>query len=122
MIIEDEMPALRSMELNMKRQGFEVVCCHDGREAISRMRAENPDVIVANMLPGAALDVVENAKKLVRNVSVIVVAALRQERIVREAFTIGADDFICKPFHFSELVLRIKRLGRLPKTELILSK
>ncbi|MDB5231628.1 MAG: response regulator [Chitinophagaceae bacterium] len=125
MIVEDEMLVLKTMEFKMKRQGFDVICCKNGKEAIDKMKIEKPDVVVTNMmLPGrTGLDVIGSAKKLIRDVSVIVVSALKQENALKEAFDLGADDFISKPFNLNELVIRIKHLtGSNEKVELALSK
>ena len=113
MIIEDEILVLKTIEFKMKKQGFEVVSCTNGKEAIERMKIEKPDVIITNMMmPGrTGLEVISAAKKLIRNVGVIVVSALKQEKAIKEAFDLGADEFLPKPFNLNELVSRIKSLA-----------
>jgi DNA-binding response OmpR family regulator len=66
------------------------------------------------MLPyNSGLEIVNFVKaKLQKNIPVIVLSGLGQEKTIEEAFKLGADDYMTKPFNLSELLLRIKRVSR----------
>src|SRR5574338_165889 len=90
----------------------EMIMCSDGREAIVKIAATNPDLIITDiMMPFASgLEIIEAVKKNDgKQAKIIVLSAMGQENVVLEAFQLGADDFITKPFSLNELSMRVKR-------------
>lgn len=116
LIAEDEPLILQTLELKLKKEGYEVIGCVDGLEALQKIDTENPDLIITDiMMPYlSGLEVVRKVKQGIdsKNIPVIVLSTMGQENIVEEAFELGADDFLKKPFSLSELCIRIKRLSR----------
>ena len=112
LVAEDEMIMLKTIELRLKKDGHEIITCSDGREAIVKIAATNPDLIITDiMMPFASgLEIIEAVKKNDRkHAKIIVLSAMGQENVVLEAFQLGADDFITKPFSLNELSMRVKR-------------
>ena len=112
LVAEDEMIMLKTIELRLKKDGHEIITCCDGREAILKIDETNPDLIITDiMMPFASgLEIIEAVKrKDGKQAKVIVLSAMGQENVVLEAFQLGADDFITKPFSPNELSMRVKR-------------
>jgi DNA-binding response OmpR family regulator len=113
LIAEDEEMMLKTMEFKLKKEGFQVVACSNGEEAMEKIASENPDIIVTDIrMPFVTgLDIVKRVKvELKLNIPIIVLSAVGLEKTVLEAFDLGADDFITKPFSPNELIVRVRRL------------
>lgn len=113
LICEDEEIMLTALEFRLRKQGFSVLKASDGQEALSAINANNPDLIVADlMMPYVTgLDIIKYVRDERNNdIPVIIISALEQEDVILEAFKEGAADFITKPFRPNELILRIKRI------------
>ncbi len=113
LVAEDEAMLRKTIEMKLKKEGYEVVVTTDGRQAIEELEQANPDVIVTDiMMPYASgLEVINFVRqKLNRKTPIIILSAMEQEKVVMEAFELGADDYITKPFSLNELAIRVKRL------------
>jgi DNA-binding response OmpR family regulator len=113
LVAEDEPILLRTIELRLKKDGYEVVTSIDGREALAKIEEQGPDLIIADiMMPFASgLEIVAAVKKKNSSTPVIILSAMEKESVVLEAFQLGADDYITKPFSLSELSMRVKRFA-----------
>ncbi len=117
LVAEDEPLMLRALELKLKRDGYDVITSRNGKEAMMKIEQFNPDLIITDvMMPfSSGLEVVGMVKSSpFRRTPVIVLSSMGQEKIVEEAFEMGADDYVTKPFSLTELSLRIKRLLKYP--------
>lgn len=113
LICEDEEIMLTALQFRLRKQGYDVIVAEDGKEAMEKLETESPDFMVADiMMPyvtGLELILhVRNVKK--SEMPIIIISAMDNDDTVLEAFRLGADDFIAKPFKPNELILRIKRL------------
>jgi two-component system response regulator VicR len=119
LIAEDEPVMLMAIEAKLKGEGFEVLGTHDGQEAIKALETFSPDLIITDILMPytSGLELIgivrSNANK---KIPVIVLSGFGQEDTVLEAFQLGADDFITKPFNPIELSVRVRRLLKIPAT------
>ncbi|MEO8415279.1 MAG: response regulator [Ginsengibacter sp.] len=112
LVAEDEMMMLKTIELRLKKDGHQLIICQDGREAIRKIEESSPDLIITDiMMPFASgLEIIEAVKrKGGKRIPVIVLSAMGQENVVLQAFQLGADDYITKPFSPNELSMRVKR-------------
>lgn len=112
LFIEDDSLIQKTVALKIQKAGFDVVSCSDGIEGMEKLHSELPDLVLTDlMLPyTSGLEIVGAAKSLKeKQVKVIVCSTLGQENIVEEAFQLGADDYITKPFSLNELIIRIKK-------------
>jgi len=115
LVVEDNQLILKVIETKLKKEGYEVINCENGKEAIERISDSLPDLVITDiMLPyNSGLEIVNFVKeKLQKNIPVIVLSGLGQEKTIEEAFKLGADDYMTKPFSLSELLMRIKRVSR----------
>lgn len=113
LVAEDEPMLLKTIELKLKKEGYEVIATSDGRQAAEQIEAANPDMVITDiMMPYVSgLELINLIRqKLDRKTPVIILSAMEQEKVVMEAFELGADDYITKPFSLNELVIRVKRL------------
>ena len=104
---------LKELEFRLKKDGHETVTAEDGKIALSKINGEDFDLIVTDiMLPFATgLEIVNHVRGVLKkNTPIIILSAVGLEKTVIEAFDLGADDFITKPFSPNELSMRIKRL------------
>lgn len=112
LVAEDEQIMQKTISLRLKKDGHTVIATDNGREALALIAEEAPDLIITDiMMPYASgLEIVDTVKQLDKKIPVIVLSAMGQENVVLEAFALGADDFIAKPFSPHELSMRVKRL------------
>jgi len=116
LVVDDEAPIRELVRGYLEREGFEVEAATDGLAAVDAARASAPDVIVLDvMLPG--LDGIEVCRRIraFSDAYVLMLTARGEEidRIV--GLTVGADDYLVKPFSPRELVARVRALLRRPR-------
>ncbi len=112
LVIDDEELMLKALRFRLIKDGYEVELANDGREAITKIESEKFDLIITDiMLPfNNGLEIVQCIKLNNKNCPVIILSAVGAESTVLEAFALGADDYITKPFSPVELSVRVKRL------------
>lgn len=117
LVAEDEPVMLMAIEAKLKNDGHEVTVARDGREALKILEKYEPDIIITDILMPytSGLELISIVKSNGnKKIPIIVLSALGQENTVMEAFQLGADDFITKPFNPAELSVRVNRLLKLP--------
>lgn len=113
LIAEDEAMMLAALQKNLEDDGYEVIVATDGQEAIELFQNHTPDLVVTDILMPYAtgLELIATIRSHSEpNTPIIVLSAMGQEATVLEAFNLGADDFLTKPFNPTELSLRVRRL------------
>lgn len=112
LIAEDEPLMRKTLSMKLEKEGYKVISCADGREALQKLEEQKPDMVITDiMLPYASgLEIISFVKNKNSSLPVIVLSALGLEKTVENAFDLGADDYVTKPFNLNELVIRVKRL------------
>jgi two-component system alkaline phosphatase synthesis response regulator PhoP len=116
LIIDDEIHIIELMSMNLKSQGYTTVFALSGEEGIEIALKEIPDLILLDlMLEG--IDGIETCRRLklnrvLENIPVIMVTAKSEESDKVIGLTMGADDYITKPFGLRELYARISAVLR----------
>ncbi len=113
LVCEDDEMVLKMVEFKLQKDGFEVHLANDGKEAIEKIKLIQPDIIITDiMMPYlTGLEIVNQVRKeLNLTTPIIIVSSIGLEKTVLEAFHLGADDFITKPFSPNELSVRVKKL------------
>lgn len=114
LVVDDDSKALRLMRQGLSEEGYAVETCEDGAEGLQRALVSRPDLMVLDvMLP--KLDGWEVLERL-RGEGVLMPVVMLTARDAVEyrvkGLTLGADDYITKPFAFSELLARIRTVMR----------
>jgi len=112
LVIEDEDLIRKALEFRLKKDGHLVVPVTDGRAGIQAVESDKFDLVLTDlMLPyNNGLEVVSRLKEISKSTPVIVLTNIGLEHVVLEAFSLGADDYMTKPFSPNELSVRVKRL------------
>lgn len=112
LVAEDDPIMLKTISLRLKKDGHIIIATDNGRDALNLIEKENPDLIITDiMMPySSGLEIVGKVKQT-KNTPIIILSSMGQETIVLEAFNLGADDYITKPFSPNELSVRVKRYG-----------
>ncbi len=116
LVIEDERGLTEVLEYNLKREGYETIVAHDGQEGLRKAQTLLPDLILLDiMLPGlSGFDVCRELRggERTREIPIIIISAKAEETDQIVGFSLGADDYVTKPFHVKVLLQRIKALQR----------
>jgi len=116
LVVDDEAPIVDLVRGYLEREGMEVMSADDGPTALELIRERAPDVVVLDvMLPGLdGFEVLRRARTMT-DAYVIMLTARAEEidRIV--GLSVGADDYLVKPFSPRELAARVRALLRRPR-------
>jgi DNA-binding response OmpR family regulator len=112
-MVEDHARLAATVAAVLRREGMAVDVAFDGREALARAALTDYDVVVLDRdLPGVHGDEVCRSLVADGNSAVLMLTAAGSIEDRVEGLGIGADDYLPKPFHLSELVARIRALAR----------
>ena len=113
LIVEDEESFVEALTIGLMREGFAVDIARDGREALERFEANEPDLVLLDvMLPKiSGIDVCREIRAN-SQVPIIMVTAKGEEIDSVVGLEVGADDYVTKPYRLRELVARMRALLR----------
>ncbi len=117
LVVDDEAALADVVASYLQREHFEVTVCHTGAEALAVAREVDPDVVVLDLgLPG--IDGLEVCRQLrtFSDAYVVMLTARDAEVDTIVGLSVGADDYVTKPFSPRELVARIRAMLRRPRT------
>jgi len=116
LVVDDEPDIVALVAYHLAKSGFRVVTATAGSEALDQARRERPALVVLDlMLPGmSGFDVLTALRndESTRHVAVLMLTARREEPDRVRGLSLGADDYLTKPFSPAELVLRVKAILR----------
>jgi two-component system, OmpR family, response regulator len=125
LLVEDEPRLAKTLAKGMRAEGFVVVTTADGQEALWRGSEEQFDAIVLDiMLPGlSGYEVLRQLRARKVWTPVLMLTAKDGEYDETDAFELGADDYLTKPFRFRVLIARLRALVRrgAPRRPVVLS-
>jgi two-component system KDP operon response regulator KdpE len=118
LVVDDEPPILRTMDVNLRARGYDVVCAAAGNQALAAAARRHPDVVVLDLgLPDMdGVDVIRGLRGW-SEVPIIVLSARTTEGQKVAALDAGANDYVTKPFGMDELMARIRVALRTPSTD-----
>jgi DNA-binding response OmpR family regulator len=108
LIVDDDPVIVRLLQINFRLEGYDVDTASHGEEALERVRAQRPDVVILDvMMPG--LDGWEVCRQLkanpaVRHIPVIFLSARAQDEDRQRGYALGVDEYVTKPFDPGHLV------------------
>lgn len=109
LVIDDEESIINLVSAYLRKEGYEVYTAEDGPSGLKAARAHKPDLIILDiMLPG--IDGIELLRRIRRDSDVyVIMLTAKSEEVDRVVgLSVGADDYVIKPFSPRELVARVK--------------
>ncbi len=114
LIAEDEENLLNLYKIRLDKRGYNVILANNGKEAIDIIYKGGVDLAILDvMLPiYSGFEVLETIRRLQLEIPVIMATSMGQLSDKKEGFSLGADDYLVKPFDFDELLMRIEAIIR----------
>jgi two-component system phosphate regulon response regulator PhoB len=116
LVVDDEPDIVALVAYHLAKSGYRVSTAANGHDALAEARKERPALIVLDlMLPGlSGLEVLEQlrADEPTRSIAVLMLTARKEEQDRIRGLSLGADDYLTKPFSPQELVLRVGAILR----------
>lgn len=109
LLVDDEPNIVQFLELGLMNEGFDIRTAHDGEAALQEAAHFQPHVVILDiMMPGMnGFEVCAALRATGDNIAVIMLTAKDEVEDRVKGLTLGADDYLVKPFSFSELLARI---------------
>lgn len=116
LMIEDDIDLAESVKFQLEKEDFTVDLCHDGEEGLYYMQEKIHDLVILDrMLPSMdGISVLKEARRSHVSTPVILLTALGELNDRITGLNGGADDYMVKPFAFTELLARIRCILRRP--------
>ena len=118
LVVEDEETLAGMIAAYLSRAGYQTHVAHTGPDGVQAVRDHHPDVVILDLgLPG--LDGIEVCRQIrtFTDCYIIVVTARTDEIDTVIGLSVGADDYVTKPFGMRELVARVQTVLRRPRTD-----
>ena len=105
LVVDDEPDAVELLQEFLTSKGYEVVTAGDGEEALRKVKAERPHLILLDVrMPKMnGLEVLRQVREIDKEVGVIMVTAVNEEETGRQSLELGAFDYIVKPLDLEYL-------------------
>jgi DNA-binding response OmpR family regulator len=114
LIVDDEPFILKSLSFVLMKEGFQIETANNGLEAMEKIRNNRPDIVFLDiMMPKKnGMEVCQWIREdpVLRSMYVIILTAKGQELDREKGFSIGADEYMTKPFSPSSVVKRLKEI------------
>ncbi len=114
LLADDEKPLLHFLEKGLRAEGYECICVSELHEVVPSIRKHFPQVIILDRLFGGqdSLSLIESIKTVTSPPMILILTALDEVSERVKGLQQGADDYLCKPFDFDELLARVEALRR----------
>ncbi len=109
LIVDDEPALVKVFSIKLRVSGYEVITALNGQEALDLIKAEHPDIVLLDVImPG--MDGFEVLRKLRSFSKLPVIVFSARPEYARRAISLGANDFLAKPFNIDELMKTIESI------------
>ena len=114
LLVEDEETLARGLEYNLTSEGYSVTVSSDGKDALNLLYNKKYDLVILDiMLPYVdGFDIAEQIRKNDQQLPILFLTARSGIKDKIKGLELGADDYMTKPFHLSELILKVKGMLR----------
>jgi DNA-binding response OmpR family regulator len=122
LVIDDDHLVRYALSKILSSNGYEVITASDGKRGMTVLRAENPDVVITDIImpEQEGMDTIIQIRRERPGVKVIAISGggrIRNIDFLEMAQSLGADEVIAKPFEADELLSRLLRLGLPPASD-----
>ncbi len=111
LVVDDERDLVELIGMNLQRNGYEVVSAHDGGTGLDMARKQKPDLLILDvMMPGLSGQDVTRTLKAdpeTAGIPILMLTAKTEETDIIVGLSMGADDYVTKPFSMKVLVARV---------------
>jgi two-component system phosphate regulon response regulator PhoB len=116
LVVDDEEDIRELLELNLVQEGYKVLSCETGEQALELAGSKQPTLIILDlMLPGIdGLEVCRRLKSTLRteHIPIVMLTAKGEEADIVTGLELGAEDYITKPFSGKVLIARVRKILR----------
>jgi two-component system response regulator VicR len=114
LVVEDDASIRSGLRVTLELEGFGVEEAVDGAEAVRKLASFSPDIVLLDlMLPGkSGFDICRDFRAQKPDMPILMLTARSDEASKVAGLTLGADDYVTKPFSLAELIARIRNLLR----------
>lgn len=108
LVCDDEVEIVEAIEIYLKNEGYNIIKCYNGREAIEAVENKEVQLVIMDiMMP--EMDGIKATTKIreIKNIPVIMLSAKSEDTDIILGLNLGADDYITKPFNPLELIARV---------------
>ena len=111
LLADDEDTLRENLAQILDDEGFDVIQCRDGTEALRTIESRTVDAIVTDLrMPGiSGMELIGHATRLAADTPILVITAFGEVNTAVEAMRKGASDYLCKPLLFDELILKLRQ-------------
>lgn len=113
LVVEDDPLLLKTLGQVLKKDGYQTVLCENGKKAVEQFTDLKPDMLITDlMMPEMdGTQLVQHVRQQLQSaIPILILSASGEEASVLDAFKLGANDYVTKPFNPRELSLRVRRL------------
>src|SRR5437867_7525800 len=112
LLVEDEVNLARPLQFNLEQEGYEVRSTPSGKEALALHSRERFDLIILDLMLEEmdGFDVARHVRQRDQKLPILMLTERSAEQDRVQGLEIGADDYMIKPFHLRELLLRVQRM------------
>jgi two-component system, OmpR family, KDP operon response regulator KdpE len=115
MIVDDEQAIREALGRKLKREGYEIIACQNGLDAVRAFHSERPDIVILDIIMPGGMDGLTVSRRI-REVSDTPILMLSAQAITEDdiidGLNAGADEYLAKPVRLNEFVARVAAMLR----------
>ena len=115
MIVDDEQAIREALGRKLKREGYEVVACQNGLDAVRAFHTERPDIVILDIIMPGGMDGLTVSRRIreVADTPILMLSAqaITEDDII-EGLNAGADEYLAKPVRLNEFIARVAAMLR----------
>jgi DNA-binding response OmpR family regulator len=117
LIVDDERNICEILEFNLANEGYQVECAYSAEEGLKKLSPHHTIILLDVMMGGmSGYKMAEKLRKANNQTPIIFLTAKDTENDMLTGFSVGADDYISKPFSIKEVIARVKAIVKRAKT------
>lgn len=109
LIVDDSMFMRKILKDILSKEGHNIIEAENGAECLAKCDSEKPDLVLLDIIM-PEVDGIEVLKKIGKLAKIVVISAVGQEKMVEEAKSLGALDYIVKPFDNEKVIEAVKKV------------